>query len=891
MDGSVDGSSLPSDMQALDNQSPAQPSLNSNVSSPISPKKFSSLEEVSRCSFPGQSWTTSSIETSGDQILVNLDWPCSAGNDLKPIPSSPSSPSRDLVHHESPAAPLPNLNPFSPPLPNETLADHYLTLLSLPADNNQFLLHDPFEPISVIMPEPDVSAFDRHFLQLEKERISLSLFSPEEDDPEEHRPLSDMQWCSQKKDGIAYPPRSYDSEDEIVECKPWTQSQWNAKESSWSKVRESKEVIPTGVGSGISNLGNTCFMNSILQCFTHTVPLVEALQTYNHPMPCNREGFCAICILRDHIQLSLHSSGGVISPSRFVDNLNKFSPFFQKYQQEDAHEFLQSILDKLERCCLDSEKKDDSLSSHDINIVEQVFGGRLLSRLQCCNCGHYSDTYEPSIGLSLEIEEVDALQNALLSFTSVEKLEDPETKFKCENCKETVLKEKQLMVDRAPSVATFHLKRFKNHGIFVDKIYKHVKFPLELDLQPYTSSEEVELKYYLYAFVVHVGKSLTDGHYFCYVRSSLNTWHKLDDSQVTRVEEDFVLSQDAYILFYARQETPWFSTIFEGIKPRLEANTNLLPKSVMDSVKNDFNSDNRIGDNENYEVNKSSDNEMTAKLKKWSQLIEMSNAAGVVSAKNSYKSNQNKDDVPMIHASSALMDSEYEISQNVLSLKKNNWDQRGTKVSRKNSSPSTLPGSESSGVPREHQEAVYCIPRDHLKLEKEGSRKRPSGKVPLDMNTSLALSCPEKHIPGSRATMLSTDMEVGQDGDPNKRKKLHATPCKTSSPPSEEKPTNGDEVDIEFLILKFDKANKGRKWRRIEEVGSYFRFEKLVFVGCELIAYNEERKKGDSLSFSFSANERRGDGKFLSEACLKVYSMAVWEDEEGDWVLGTERKE
>lgn len=46
--------------------------------------------------------------------------------------------------------------------------------------------------------------------------------------------------------------------------------------------------------------------------------------------------------------------------------------------------------------------------------------------------------------------------------------------------------EKQLLLDKEPSVAVFHLKRFKTDGFNVEKIDKHVDFPLELDLQPYT---------------------------------------------------------------------------------------------------------------------------------------------------------------------------------------------------------------------------------------------------------------------------------------------------------------------------------------------------------------------------------------------------------------------
>lgn len=108
-------------------------------------------------------------------------------------------------------------------------------------------------------------------------------------------------------------------------------------------------------------------------------------------------------------------------------------------------------------------------------------------QLQCCNCGSCSDTYEPLIDLSLEIEDVGSLGSALESFTKLEKIEDPETKFTCEKCKEQVSVEKQLMLDKVPSVAAFHLKRFKTDGSYVVKIDKHVEFPLELDLKPYTS--------------------------------------------------------------------------------------------------------------------------------------------------------------------------------------------------------------------------------------------------------------------------------------------------------------------------------------------------------------------------------------------------------------------
>lgn len=114
-------------------------------------------------------------------------------------------------------------------------------------------------------------------------------------------------------------------------------------------------------------------------------------------------------------------------------------------------------------------------------------------QLQCCSCGHCSCTYEPLIDLSLEIDHAETLTAALESFTNVEKMEDPESKFRCQNCNKDVSVEKQLLVEKEPTVAALHLKRFKSDSVTVEKIDKHVSFPLELDLGPFTNSHESDV--------------------------------------------------------------------------------------------------------------------------------------------------------------------------------------------------------------------------------------------------------------------------------------------------------------------------------------------------------------------------------------------------------------
>lgn len=55
------------------------------------------------------------------------------------------------------------------------------------------------------------------------------------------------------------------------------------------------------------------------------------------------------------------------------------SSYFERHQQEDAHELQQAMMDKLERCCLD--QKRDPNSPPLKNIVDEVFGGRLVSKV------------------------------------------------------------------------------------------------------------------------------------------------------------------------------------------------------------------------------------------------------------------------------------------------------------------------------------------------------------------------------------------------------------------------------------------------------------------------------------------------------------------------------
>ncbi|RZC47790.1 hypothetical protein C5167_040728 [Papaver somniferum] len=306
------------------------------------------------------------------------------------------------------------------------------------------------------------------------------------------------------------------------------------------------------IGAGLQNLGNTCFLNSVLQCLTYTQPFAAYLQSGKHKSSCHIAGFCAMCAIQNHVSRALQSTGRILAPKDLVLNLRCISRNFRNSRQEDAHEYMVNLLESMHKCSLPSGVPSQSSGAYEKSLVHKIFGGRLRSQVKCTQCNYCSNTFDPFLDLSLEINRADSLRRALQHFTATEQLDGGEKHYQCQRCKQKVRALKQLTVDKAPYVLSVHLKRFGSH-VQGQKINKNVEFGPTLDLRPYYSGpHQGDLKYTLYGVLVHAGWSTRSGHYYCFVRTSTGMWHSLDDNTVRQVSEKVVLQQKAYMLFYVR---------------------------------------------------------------------------------------------------------------------------------------------------------------------------------------------------------------------------------------------------------------------------------------------------------------------------------------------------
>ena len=360
---------------------------------------------------------------------------------------------------------------------------------------------------------------------------------------------------------------------------------------------------------GFVNLGNTCFLNSVLQCLAYLPPFCQCLFAMSAAKKQGKNGniqklgqgqkiTAALCNLFQNVHGFNSKSAfaeSAVAPHAVVKALPTLGTCgsrngykFRPGRQEDAHEFLVHLLDAMN----DGELRAAGINQHisgwrdrlpvprldETTFVHRIFGGYLRSQVRCSKCGYRSNTYDPFLDLSLEVSKKssNSLAYAVSEFTRKETL-DSANRWKCSGCKKYVCATKQLTVFRPPLSLCIQLKRFTFGGQGVrssfgnsgwkhvksspafrggSKITKPIEFPAEMDLP---LSDGRSCPYVLTGIVIHVGGSASSGHYTACVkkpgRKGTSQWFHVDDSFVEPVSERTVLKQrDAYVLFYCRKE-------------------------------------------------------------------------------------------------------------------------------------------------------------------------------------------------------------------------------------------------------------------------------------------------------------------------------------------------
>ncbi|KAL4076196.1 cysteine proteinase [Scleroderma citrinum] len=310
---------------------------------------------------------------------------------------------------------------------------------------------------------------------------------------------------------------------------------------------------PTGctIGNGLHNTGNTCFLNSALQCLLHTPPLLRVLHAHSQSDPCRvkNNGFCMACNFRQ-VMMDSHQKSRSFTPYPITSKLHMIAKHMRRGRQEDSHEFLRYAIDALQKSCLAGYPQNIDHALAETTWVHKIFGGRLRSRVTCRECNYHSDTFDSMLDISLDIHGSSTLKEAFKKFVAVDYLKGAD-KYKCEKCKKPVVAEKQFTIHDAPAVLTVHLKRFSPLG---RKIGHFVHYDERLSLQPVMSEGQYGPMYHLYGIISHAGGGPNSGHYLAHVKAANGRWFEMNDETVSSQHKPPVDMKNAYILFYIRDK-------------------------------------------------------------------------------------------------------------------------------------------------------------------------------------------------------------------------------------------------------------------------------------------------------------------------------------------------
>jgi ubiquitin carboxyl-terminal hydrolase 9/13 len=284
---------------------------------------------------------------------------------------------------------------------------------------------------------------------------------------------------------------------------------------------------------------------------------------------------------------------GIVTPAKTLEMLRRDNEIFRSPLHQDAHEFLNFLLNEVVDQTDSYSRKANLVKQHSPEeTIRDLFQGTLTSETRCLTCENTSQRDEPFLDLSVDLEEHSSVTSCLRSFSQEEMLCE-RNKFHCDKCSGLQEAEKRMKIKKLPKILALHLKRFKyvEELGHLKKLFHRVVYPFHLRLFNTTDdAEDPDRVYELYAVLIHLGSTPFHGHYVSIVKTKDKGWLLFDDELVIPVDKTYVQNffggdprnpACAYVLFY--QETTE-----EAIRKEYEAEQTII--NMPDTAGNNANS-------------------------------------------------------------------------------------------------------------------------------------------------------------------------------------------------------------------------------------------------------------------------------------------------------------
>ena len=323
---------------------------------------------------------------------------------------------------------------------------------------------------------------------------------------------------------------------------------------------------------GLSNLGDTCYMNVCLQNLIHSKNFINNLLLKKSIIserntPITKE-FLKLCE-----KMSI-SRGGSIAPEDFRNVFCKKHKEYRKYAQFDTIEFCRYLLEDISSELNEIKQKtpyrelstfskskiqcfrefEELFRSKENSIVIDSFYGQIIN-IFVCPCTHRMYSFQNFLDLPLLLPGgIDSTSiNELLS--QYFKEEYISFNSKCENCHRRTNHYKEIKISIPPNILILSLQRKDERTNRKNNCL--VKFEEKIKINDYIDQEcqnGNKYIYHLYAVGCHAG-NINYGHYYAYIKINNQDWYEFNDSKVNYIGGDIeTKSTYVYVLFYKRRK-------------------------------------------------------------------------------------------------------------------------------------------------------------------------------------------------------------------------------------------------------------------------------------------------------------------------------------------------
>ncbi|XP_011313663.1 ubiquitin carboxyl-terminal hydrolase 14 [Fopius arisanus] len=258
-------------------------------------------------------------------------------------------------------------------------------------------------------------------------------------------------------------------------------------------MNEAEIATALELPAGLTNLGNTCYLNATVQCLKTVPPLRDALKNFPGGLATVGGSSVPSLVPAQSITASLRDlyeamdKGASLRPIVLVQMMHLAFPRFAEksdhggFQQQDANECWSELVRMLQqKLPAESNSNAGDNASKPRSIIEQYFGGTFDTELKCVE----TEDEEPTKG------KEDFLQLSCFISTDVKymhsglrnKLQEQITKMSSTLGRDAIYT-KTSKISRLPAYLTIQFVRFyyKEKGAINAKILKDVKFPMEFD--------------------------------------------------------------------------------------------------------------------------------------------------------------------------------------------------------------------------------------------------------------------------------------------------------------------------------------------------------------------------------------------------------------------------